>query len=201
MAKRKYDCSYSLFLIGDVGAGKTSIINCFKDPNNKTSPDQTFLLDSVYKDIKLLNKRIRLQIVDTSGLERYNSISAYYYRRANGIILVYSVDDETSFKRIHFWMDQTSSYIREDTVFLLVGSKSDLEEQRQVSTLQGEELAKSLKINFIEVSSKLNQNVIEAFETIVKDISITKQSDPEKMKLSLIENIQKQLSEFFYGHC
>lgn len=86
-----------------------------------------------------------------------------------GIMLVYSINDRKSFENIENWMRQISANTQNDTVVLLVGNKSDVED-RAVQTSEGERVATEHNIKFFETSAKQGSNVEEAFYQITKEI-------------------------------
>jgi small GTP-binding protein len=74
-----------------------------------------------------------MQIWDTAGQERFRNITQTYYKGAAGIILAYSVADNRSFSNIASWIRQIETNSSEDVCKLLIGTKSDLSEERQVT--------------------------------------------------------------------
>jgi GTPase SAR1 family protein len=83
---------------------------------------------------------------------------------------VYDVTSEQSFENVKNWLDQISDHASEHAQLILVGNKSDMVRERCVDSSRGEELAKSLKIPFIETSAKNSVNVEEAFTQVVKRV-------------------------------
>jgi Ras-related protein Rab-1A len=87
---------------------------------------------------------IKLQIWDTAGQERFRTLTASYYRGAQGIIIVYDVTDRETFDNVRTWIQEIEKYSRPGACCkMLVGNKSDMAEQRQVTTEEGQELANS----------------------------------------------------------
>ncbi|CAD1779181.1 similar to Saccharomyces cerevisiae YFL005W SEC4 Rab family GTPase essential for vesicle-mediated exocytic secretion and autophagy. Partial (no 5' end) [Maudiozyma barnettii] len=84
-----------------------------------------------------------------------------------GIILVYDVTDERTFKNIKTWFNTVSEHANDDAQLLLVGNKSDMD-TRVVTIEQGETLAKELGIPFVESSAKDDNNVDDIFFTLAK---------------------------------
>ena len=58
------------------------------------------------RTIELDGKTIKLQIWDTAGQERFRTISSTYYRGAHGIIVVYDITHEESFKNVKRWLTE-----------------------------------------------------------------------------------------------
>lgn len=107
-----------------------------------------------------------MQIWDTAGQERFQTVTTSYYKGAHGIILVYDITDRESFKAIEKWLADVDKYSNENVVRLLVGNKADLEANRQVKSEEGNFLAESLGIKFLETSAKESMNVEKTFKTL-----------------------------------
>ena len=94
-----------------------------------------------------------------------------YYRGAMGILLVYDVSDERSFRNVRNWARQIEQHAAEHVQRLLIGNKCDLpESERRVTTEQGQQLAAELGIGFFETSAKGNINVEQAFMTMASNV-------------------------------
>lgn len=122
------------------------------------------------KSIPLDGKIVKLQIWDTAGQERFRTITSSYYRGAHGIIVVYDVTERESFECVKQWMNEIDRYATENVNRLLVGNKCDLESQRKVTFDEGQEMAKTFSIKFLECSAKNSHNVEESFLTMSREI-------------------------------
>ena len=80
---------------------------------------------------------IRAQIWDTAGQERYRAIANAYYRQAVGVLVVYDITERTTFENLDRWLNEIRTHADQQIVILLVGNKSDLARNRQVSYLEG----------------------------------------------------------------
>ena len=83
---------------------------------------------------------------------------------------MYDVTDKESFENIRQWMHEIERFASDSVNRCLVGNKSDLDNQREVSFEAGESLAKSFGIPFLETSAKSEKNVGATFNTIAKEI-------------------------------
>lgn len=97
----------------------------------------TIGVDFKIRTFDLNGSTVKLQIWDTAGQERFKTITSSYYKGAHGIILVYDITDRQSFKDIENWLAEVDKFGNENVVKLLVGNKSDLENNRQVKTEEG----------------------------------------------------------------
>jgi Ras-related protein Rab-2A len=120
--------------------------------------------------VSLDGKKVKIQIWDTAGQESFRSITRSYYRGAAGVVLVYDITRRESFNHLSIWLDDARRHSNDTISVLLVGNKTDLEENRQVSREEGEKFAHENNMMFIETSAKTAQNIDEAFMSIAKVI-------------------------------
>jgi len=114
---------------------------------------------------------ISLQIWDTAGQERFSTITANYYRGAQGALLVYDVSVKESFDNVRKWYDRAIQLGGQDLECVLVGNKNDVPiTDRQVSTEEGQARAKEVGIPFVETSALNGSNVETAFVTMTSNI-------------------------------
>ena len=134
MKKKDYDYLFKIVLIGDQGVGKSSILQRFVENTFSESTSQTNLgVDFRFANIKIANKTIKLQIWDTAGQERFKTITSAYYRSADGIIVIYDTNNESSFNHINHWIQEVDRYVPEGSAKIIVGNKID-KDQKVIST-------------------------------------------------------------------
>ena len=166
-----------IILLGEIGVGKSSLINRYI--NNKFS---AFSQPSIGDEIKTKkvdidqNLRVELLISDPTNEEKLGKFTKNYYIDAHGAIIVYDLTNEQSFQKVKFWMEELNSNAPRDTVFCILGNKSDLTADRvvkyeDIKTLSGDNL------NY-EVSAKTGNNVNLAFEQLA-DAIVEKQKEEE----------------------
>lgn len=127
-------------------------------------------IDFRIKTFEVDGEKVKLQIWDTAGRERFGKLSQTSYRGVHGFILCYVINKRKSFERVESWMEEIRKYGKEDACVILVGLKSDLSDERVVSFDEGKDKAESLGIKFIEMSAKKNLNIDVAFLTLARDI-------------------------------
>ncbi|XP_074774495.1 ras-related protein Rab-15 isoform X2 [Athene noctua] len=136
MAKQ-YDVLFRLLLLGDSGVGKTCLLCRFTDNQFHPAHISTIGVDFKMKTIEVDGIKVRIQIWDTAGQERYQTITKQYYRRAQGIFLVYDISSERSYQHIVKWASDVDEYAPDGVQKILIGNKADEEHKRQVPKEQG----------------------------------------------------------------
>jgi small GTP-binding protein len=114
----------------------------------------------------------KLEIWDTAGQERFSTITANYYRGAQGALLVYDIGIRESLNHVKSWFDRAKQLGGQDLETILVGNKADLPDEfgRQVTWEEGDNIAAELGIPFIETSALNGSNVEAAFVTMTSAI-------------------------------
>ena len=162
-----------ILLIGDVDVGKTSILTRYFNNNFSEVTESTIGIEFKTKIFIRDNLSIKLQIWDTSGQERFKSITQNYFRDADGLLYVFDVTNENSFKSIENWLKMSNDNNNKDFIKILIGNKTDLEGR----SITKEEMEKFKNENsmdkLFEISAKDNKNISEMFE-IIADLLIGK---------------------------
>lgn len=158
------DIFHKAILIGDSAVGKTSIVNQYIF--NSCSPEHraTIGIDFFSKILKEGDTTIRLQIWDTAGQEKFHSLIPSYIRNSTVAILVYDITLRSSFENLQKWHQ---TVIKTSNPFcIVVGNKSDLDSERQISIDEGEKFAHQIKADFIETSARTPTNIQELFKKV-----------------------------------
>ncbi|XP_078714204.1 ras-related protein Rab-15 isoform X2 [Lampetra fluviatilis] len=146
-------------------------------------------IDFKMKTIEVDGIKVRIQIWDTAGQERYQTITKQYYRRAQGIFLVYDITSERSFQHISKWAGDVDEMAPEGVERVLIGNKVDSEELRQVGVEQGKKLAKEYGMEFFETSAFTNNNIKEAFTKLTELVLKANKQELEGLRLSSSEEV------------
>ena len=155
---------FRICLIGNICVGKTSLLARYADNSFKESYANTIGVDFRVITLKYKDIIAKVHIWDTAGNERFKSITINYYRSSHGFIYVYDITSKESFENLDMWINLTNENCGTNAINFLVGNKSDLEKEREVSKEEGEEFAKKYDLIFIETSAKNNDNVGKLFE-------------------------------------
>jgi small GTP-binding protein len=133
MNEDQYDYIYKIVLIGDSGVGKSNILSRYLSDSFSFDSKATVGVEFGSKNIKIEEDIIKVQIWDTAGQERYKSITNAYYKGAKGALLVFDLTRKSSFDSIDKWVTDLKANGDEKISIILIGNKSDLEENRQVT--------------------------------------------------------------------
>jgi len=166
-----YDATYKMVIFGDAGCGKTTLNQRFLTNLFKSSTTMTIGVDFEVKSLEINEKKIKLQIWDFGGEERFRFLLPTYVRGANGALFMYDVTNYSSLAHIDDWLMIIRREIPVDVNFpiIVVGGKADLIEDREVTGEEGINISKSRGVNgFIECSSKTGENVEETFEALTR---------------------------------
>jgi Ras-related protein Rab-11A len=174
MMNEEREYVFKITLLGDAAVGKTSLINQFVENTFQEDYKPTLGANIIRKDVILedLNAKVRLIVWDLAGQEKYNVVRSLYYQGCVGALLVYDITRTVTFENIESkWLNDFKKYVKREGVYLLIGNKSDLLEQRMIQTSDGTKLAEKINASkFIETSAKFGENVNNAFKTLVYQI-------------------------------
>jgi small GTP-binding protein len=186
-----YDFMFKLLIVGESGVGKTCILLRFADDSFEDTFLSTIGVDFKVKEILVENKKVKLQIWDSAGQERFRNITMSYYRNCSGIIVVYDVTSHDTFEKVTEWISEVRRYV--PTVpLVVVGNKCDLVDKRRVTYEEGQELAKSLGLILLETSAKTNQNIEDAFQQVAVQLIKEAENKPKtEMKKSVNVGAQR----------
>jgi Ras-related protein Rab-2A len=100
-------------------------------------------------------KKIKLQLWDTAGQESFRSITRSYYRGAQGALLVFDITKRSSFAHLQSWLEEVRRQGTDNMTVLVVGNKSDLAADREVTREEAEAFARANNLRYIETSAKV----------------------------------------------
>ena len=165
--------TYKLILIGDSTVGKTNLLTQYVD--GKFTPNNISTIGIEFK-IKIVERKderkFKLQIWDTSGQEKFMSLTKNYFRGCNAALFVFDVTNHTSFDNIPKWLNLYKDVNGENSKIVLIGNKIDLE-NREVSKEEAEDFAKERDLQYFEISAKKNKDkqINDMFVKIVESLA------------------------------
>ena len=169
-SEEEFECSIKLLIVGDTNVGKTNFIYRFIE--NKFVPNYmaTTGIDLKTTTIEINGKKIRIQLWDTAGQEKYRSITKNLFLKVQGILAVFDITNENSFLNLKTWMKSIKEECGSHIKVIIVGNKSDLEEQRAISKNEAISYAKEEKVEYIEASPKTGENIKNAIKKKKKKV-------------------------------
>ena len=166
----EYEMMIKVILIGDSGVGKTNIMSKFLKNQFLEDSKATVGVEFGSKLFIQQGHKIKAQIWDTAGQEKYKAITSAYYKGSKGALVIYDITQKETFANIEKWVNDLKCKGDPKITIIIIGNKNDLEEKRQISKEQGEEKAKSFGCAFLETSAFSGDNIEKAFEMMVKEI-------------------------------
>ena len=170
----EYDYLFKIIITGDGAVGKTAITVRFSQGKFDANYKMTIGVDFAIKMLEIDNKRIKLQLWDTGGQERFSYIRPLYYKGAMGNVLVFDLTNRSSYDHLEKWYNEVLQNCG-NIPSILVGNKADLPD-RAVSSNEAQAWGVSHGMRYFECSAKTGQNVGDVFAELAKILVV----GPEK---------------------
>ncbi|MHA1792403.1 MAG: GTP-binding protein [Promethearchaeota archaeon] len=194
----EYDYLFKVIVLGDGGVGKTAMTVRFSQGYFQESYKMTVGVDFSVKLIQIPSPertfKVKLQVWDTGGQERFSFVRPLYYRGAMGALLVFDVSNRESFDHLPNWIEEMEANT-EPVPYVLVGNKVDL--PREVSSEEAWEFAKQFNIKYYyETSAKTGEAVGDCFHALayeMVDLPLPVEAYPAIMKkMGLVPGMSPQ---------
>ena len=170
--QNKFEYSFKILFLGSISVGKTSIICRYVNDMLKNDQKSTIGIDYKTKTVEYKSQKIKLKIFDTSGQERFRTLTKNYYQGSDGIIIVFDIKKRDTFEEITYWMEEINKICDKNKIgLLLVGNKNDGDiSERKISTEEARNISNVYDFNYIETSALINHNIKECFDLIIHSI-------------------------------
>jgi len=163
-----YDATFKICIFGDAGCGKTTLTQRFLTNLFKSDSKMTIGVEFEVKSLEVQGKKVKLQIWDFGGEERFRFLLPTYIRGANGALFMYDITNYSSIAHIDDWLMVLRQGTQSKFPILVVGGKADLPD-REITSEEAIQIAKSRDTDgFIECSSKTGENVETIFLALTK---------------------------------
>ncbi|NWV94181.1 RAB17 protein, partial [Machaerirhynchus nigripectus] len=161
---------YKVVLLGSMSVGKSSL--AYRYVKNDFRELLSTVGCSFFTQVLNLDEAIvKFDIWDTAGQEKYQSVCHLYYRDAHAALVVYDIANKQTFSRAKLWLEELEKkFLPDEIVIALVGNKTDLAAEREVTTEEGEEFARTKGLLFMETSAKSNHQVNDVFMGVVQEL-------------------------------
>ncbi|KAL2310250.1 hypothetical protein Nmel_006500 [Mimus melanotis] len=181
---------FKIIFVGNSSVGKTSFLRRFCEDRFFPGTAATVGVDYNVRTVTVDHTQVALQLWDTAGQERYRSITKQFFRKADGVIVMYDITTKDTFTAVKQWLISIEEATGENVPVLLLGNKTDNEKEREVPMGMGDHLAKDYNLIFYECSAYSGYNVeksvlhlariLKEHEDKVKEKTIELQSDMNK---------------------
>ncbi|XP_040508826.1 ras-related protein Rab-44 isoform X5 [Gallus gallus] len=166
------DHLYNVLFVGDSNVGKTSFLYRLHADTFNPHLAATVGLDYQVKNLMVDNRHFALRMWDSAGQERYHSVTKQFFRKADGVVLMYDITSQYSFADVRYWLSCIQEGAEDGITVLLLGNKTDCAAERQVPTQEGERLAQEHQLLFYECSAASGHNVIESIVSLVRALKV-----------------------------
>ena len=134
-----------IVILGDSGVGKTTLLQQYISGKFQGQAKPTIGADFSKKEIIIDNTTVTLQIWDTAGQEKFQSLGYAFYRGADCCALVYDITNEASFRNVQKWknifLENAGPNDPGSFPFACIGNKLDKQAERQVQMDEAHEWA------------------------------------------------------------
>ena len=169
-SKAEYSYSVKFIIVGDSSVGKSNILLRFSrnvfDPGHQA----TLGIEFANRHLQYNNIDYLVQVWDTAGQENFRSVTRAYYKASAVAMVVYDITSEESFQHIQQWIKDCKDLAPKTVLLVLIGNKTDLEEERVIQKERGEELANENNMLFFETSALNGNGVEEAFQKSIEAV-------------------------------
>ena len=163
----EYDYLIKSIIVGDRGIGITALTLRFSKSSFPEDYKRKIGVDFHIKTIPIETKegpvKAKLQLWDIGGQETFSSIRPMYYRDSLGAVLVFDLTNASSFEHLPQWIEEVRANVKAEIPLLLVGNKSDLIDQRQVSLEEINVFTRDYNLDYIETSARTGEGVDDCF--------------------------------------
>ena len=165
-----FDYTIKLLVVGDSSVGKTNFITMFIENKFNQTYMTTSGMDLKTSSIVVKNKKIRVQLWDTAGQEKYRAITKNLFLKVQGALVVYDITNDNSFTNLKTWVKSIKEECGKSMQMIIVGNKCDLDDQRVIEKEKALEYAEEEKVEYIETSSKTGENVQKAISQLCEKV-------------------------------
>ncbi|KAL7711771.1 Rab6 [Entamoeba marina] len=153
----------SIALCGDPYVGKTCFFQRFQSGEFNSSTTASVGCDVTCKKLTLDGKEYNIQLWDTAGQEVFRSTTTTYFRNRHCILFTYDITKRETLEHVEDWIGEFHQVQPDSskTLTALIGCKSDLEEQRQITLEEGEEFAQTHDFPFFELRELRLKNMLQ----------------------------------------
>eukprot|EP00756_Hemistasia_phaeocysticola_P023092 Hpha_TRINITY_DN15870_c3_g5::TRINITY_DN15870_c3_g5_i2::g.187473::m.187473 len=173
-ASPRADPHFKIVVVGESGVGKSALTLRLTDSVFYHDFAPTIAIDFRVHAMTIDGSVVRLQIWDTAGQECFHAVASSFYRSADGILLCFDLTQRETFHALPQWLVRVREHSPNSAPCVLIGCKSDLRSQRQVSREEANAWSVGHRAEgvagYIETSALEADNVELAFQQIVLSV-------------------------------
>ena len=163
-----YDYTFKIMMLGDADTPNTSLTIRYISGFYLEDLKLTIGVDFYSKTTLYKGKKVKLQVWDFGGEERFRFLLHQYVKGTDAVILLYNITNPSTLEHLPDWIRIVREHAG-DIPIILVGAKAHLEQFRAVSKEEGILAAKKYNLfGFIEVSAKTGKNIDQLFEDVIE---------------------------------
>lgn len=167
----KADYVVKVVVVGDWGVGKTSLIRRFAENTFEHDYKPSIGVNIVTKIIDITGRKLKLQMFDTGGQERFQPLRQRYYTGANAVIFVFDVTRASSAVAIEKkWIEEVEDVLGSDFERIVIANKIDLDPDREVSEYAATQATDRIQGAYYETSALDGRNVHDAFAKLAHEL-------------------------------
>ena len=152
-------------LLGSTGVGKTCIIKRYAEDTYEEDGISTPGGCYYEKIITINEKKLKIELWDTAGQEKYRALGKHFYKDAYIVCLVYDITKESSFEDLkNIWYNDLINNGAEYNILAVVGNKSDDFENEQIKEEKAREYAEKINASYFLTSAKTGDGIDKLFE-------------------------------------
>ena len=174
MEQKSGELIYEIVVLGDSCVGKTNFISRYVDNIYYTKTLKTLGIDIRIKSVILNDGKIaKIKIWDTNSFKHEEYEKKIYFRGLKGFIIIYNITERYTFEHAINWLRDIKNY-KDTNNIAFVGNYVDKEYDnhyyREISSEEGQKIAKDNNLLFFETSNLTGFNVNECFNALINRI-------------------------------
>uniref|UniRef100_A0A8D8SIK4 Ras and EF-hand domain-containing protein n=1 Tax=Cacopsylla melanoneura TaxID=428564 RepID=A0A8D8SIK4_9HEMI len=192
------DRAFKIVFAGDAAVGKSCFIYRFSKEMFLNKLGSTLGVDFQMKTIRVDERNVALQLWDTAGQERFRSMTKNYFRRADGVMLLYDVTNERSFNSVKNWVEAVEEVTEHAIPIAICANKVDLRADAQAKGIKcverevGQKLAEQYGAIFMETSSKSGDNIMDALISLSREMLTREDVEVQTSALRVTNMVTKK---------
>lgn len=172
--------NFKILVLGEPAVGKTSLVKRFVHSTFTNEYLLTIGVEPYIKYEKVKGKNIAYTIFDVAGQKAFNPMRKMFYNGSKGTMFVFDLTRRETYDKVEEWLKDVKK-VSPDQEFILIGNKSDLENQREIKESEGKALAKKLGLGtYIETSALTGIAVDVSFKQLGKQLFTTEEKKRKK---------------------